>query len=219
MFRFDDNISNEINNVETFSIDMSSFDTEFSLEEAKSFWEDHFKQIPEMSILDILCYSEYDFSFDDFDISDMSDKLSRFDEERWNGYSKNEKLDAVESVVVDISRKLGLSEIPKICYFEDEPENCGCYYEGQNVLGINYLQLEEPKELLNTIAHELRHAFQRQRADDPHNDIDYIYLMNLKNYISPIILHNGECILYTDYYNQFVEAEARAFANLFDREE
>ena len=81
------------------------------------------------------------------------------------------------------------------------------------------MQLEDPKELLNTIAHELRHAFQRQSADNPHSDIDYIYLMNLKNYISPIILHNGKCILYTDYYNQFVEAEARAFANLFGREE
>ena len=36
------------------------------------------------------------------------------------------------------------------------------------------------------------------------------------NYISPLFTENGDCILFTDYQDQLVEAEARAFANLFD---
>lgn len=104
-------------------------------------------------------------------------------------------------------------------YFEDDPSNCGCYYSGLNILGINVCELSDPKELINTVAHELRHAYQEQRALNPETEMDYKYLTNLRNYISPIFTENGDYILFTDYQDQLVEAEARAFANLFSGKE
>ena len=73
--------------------------------------------------------------------------------------------------------------------------------------------------MLNTISHELRHAYQDQRAMNPETEMDYKYLANLNNYVSPLFTETGECMLYIDYQDQLVEAEARAFANLFNREE
>ena len=32
-------------------------------------------------------------------------------------------------------------------YFEDDPSNCGYYYSGLNILGINVCELSDPKEL------------------------------------------------------------------------
>ena len=40
-----------------------------------------------------------------------------------------------------------------------------------------------------------------------------IYRVNFDNYISPVELPNGGTLFFMDYYNQFVEAEARAFSN------
>lgn len=75
------------------------------------------------------------------------------------------------------------------------------------------------KSIKEEIDNEGSHAYQEQRAMDPETEMDYKYLTNLSNYISPLFTENGDCILFTDYQDQLVEAEARAFANLFSGEE
>ena len=44
---------------------------------------------------------------------------------------------------------------------------------------------------------------------------DALYRVNLDNYISPIPLLGGGWLFFTDYQDQYVEVDARAFANLF----
>ena len=145
--------------------------------------------------------------------------MDKFDNSKWADLSEDERMDLVEQAVSKIADILGLNEIPEVMYFEDDPSNCGYYYSGLNILGINVCELSDPKELINTVAHELRHAYQEQRAMDPETEMDYKYLTNLSNYISPLFTENGDCILFTDYQDQLVETEARAFANLFSGEE
>lgn len=105
--------------------------------------------------------------------------------------SEDERMDLVEQLVSKIADILGLNEIPEVMYFEDDPSNCGCYYSDLNILGINICELSDPKELINTIPHELRHAFQEQRALNPETEMDYKYLTNFKNYISPLFTEMG----------------------------
>ena len=167
---------------------------------------------------DILNRSEDEFSFD-YDLSNMKELMDKFDNSKWADLSEDERMDLVEQAVSKIADILGLNEIPEVMYFEDDPSNCGYYYSGLNILGINVCELSDPKELINTVAHELRHAYQEQCAMDPETEMDYKYLTNLSNYISPLFTENGDCILFTDYQDQLVEAEARAFANLFSGEE
>ena len=48
-----------------------------------------------------------------------------------------------------------------------------------------------------------------------------LYKVNLDPdfYISPVLLPNGKYLFFTDYYDQLVEAEARAYANAFLKKE
>ena len=139
--------------------------TSISPEKAVSFWDENFSEsLPEISIKDILGYSEEDFSFGDYDISDMRELLKHFDEAIWSKMSEDEKIDKVDQAVEKISKILELEETPEVMYFEDDPSVCGQYYSGCNMLGINVCELNDPKELIDTIAHELRHAYQEQRT-------------------------------------------------------
>lgn len=219
MFKFGEGVfGDEIKDTEIIQNDIPTFDTNISIDDATAFWDKQFEAVPEISMKDILNRSEEEFSFD-YDLSDMREVLDKFGEETWADLSEDERMDLVEQAVSKIAEVLGLNEIPEVMYFEDDPGNCGYYYSGLNILGINVCELSDPKELINTVAHELRHAYQEQRALNPETEMDYKYLTNLSNYISPLFTENGDCILFTDYQDQLVEAEARAFANLFDGKE
>lgn len=219
MFKFGEGVFNdEIKDTEISQNETPVFETDISVEEATAFWDKQFESVPEISMKDILDHDEEEFEFD-YDISDMNNLLDKFDESRWLDLSEDEKVELVDQLVAKIAEKLGLNEFPEVMYFEDDPGNCGYYYSGLNMLGINVCELNEPKELINTVAHELRHAYQEQRALNPETEMDYKYLTNLSNYISPLFTETGDCILFADYQDQLVEAEARAFANIFSREE
>lgn len=219
MFKFGEGVfGDEIKDTESIQIDIPTFDTNISIEDATAFWDKQFESVPEISMKDILNRSEDEFSFD-YDLSNMKELMDKFDNSKWADLSEDERMGLVEQAVSKIADILGLNEIPEVMYFEDDPSDCGCYYSGLNILGINVCELSDPKELINTVAHELRHAYQEQRAMDPETEMDYKYLKNLNNYISPLFTENGDCILFTDYQDQLVEAEARAFANLFSGEE
>lgn len=219
MFKFGErSLGDEIKDTEVSVSDVPMLDTQISLEEAMTFWDKQFESVPEISMKDILNRSEEEFSFD-YDLSDMRDTLDKFDEKVWGDLSEDERIELVEQVVYRIAEILGLNEIPEVMYCEDDPSNCGYYYSGLNILGINVCELSDSKELINIVAHELRHAYQEQRALNPEIEMDYRYLTNLSNYISPIFTENGDCILFTDYQDQLVEAESRAFANLFGGKE
>lgn len=219
MFKFGEGaLGDEIRVTEVAVNEFPVFESNFSVDDAKAFWEKQFESVPEISMKDILNRSEDEFTFDNFDITELSDVIEKFDEKYWDDLSLEERMDVVNNAVDKISEKLGLNENPEVVFFEDDPSNCGYYYSGLNMLGINSGELDNPKELINTISHELRHAYQGQHALNPESEMDYKYLANLNNYISPLFTETGECILFTDYQDQLVEAEARAFANMFSRE-
>ena len=219
MFKFGEGtLENEIKDTEMSFSEVPMFNSDIFPEEAMAFWDKQFESVPEISMKDILNRSEDEFSFD-YDLSNMKELMDKFDNSKWADLSEDERMDLVEQLVSKIADILGLNEIPEVMYFEDDPSNCGCYYSDLNILGINICELSDPKELINTIPHELRHAFQEQRALNPETEMDYKYLTNFKNYVSPLFTENGDCILFTDYQDQLVEAESRAFANLFSGEE
>ena len=68
---------------------------------------------------------------------------------------------------------------------------------------------------MNTIAHEVRHAYQHMRADVLDTWKDALFKVNFDNYISPLPLLGGGWLFFVDYMDQYVEVDARAFANLF----
>ena len=114
---------------------------------------------------------------------------------------------------------LGLKERPDISYYDADKNDCGVYNQATHSVELNRSLLNDPDELIDTIAHELRHAYQHQKAMIPESELDLLYRVNFDNYISPVPLGDGKFLFFTDYQDQLVEVEARAFAKQFSKME
>lgn len=92
-------------------------------------------------------------------------------------------------------------------------KTCGGYNPVTNRIELNSKLLENPdcKELLNTILHESRHAFQQKCIDNPDSvtvkeNIIEVWRDNMKNYIPPGLDFEA-------YENQEIEKDANYFAD------
>ena len=104
-------------------------------------------------------------------------------------------------------------------YYDADKNDCGVYNHATHSTELNRSLLNDPGELIDTIAHELRHAYQHQKAMAPESELDLLYRVNFDNYISPLPLGDGKFLFFTDYQDQLVEVEARAFAKQFSKME
>ena len=105
--------------------------------------------------------------------------------------------------IIDVT---GLENPPKIEFYNNDKEgDYGGFDRLNNTLSINEHMLYQNDEAADTVAHELWHALQYQRASNPQTRQDLMYAENFSNYISPS--EDFEA-----YQSQILESEARAFA-------
>ena len=154
----------------------------------------------------------------DFNITyDIKRVLDEFAPDNWENIDDNDRLSLIKELVEVISAKLGLEDIPNVELFWFEDENYGYYELQSNTISLNEKYLMDPIELVDTISHELRHAYQNYRAEILETHEDELFKVNLDNYINPISF-GGEWLFFTDYLDQYVEVDARVFANIFKEE-
>lgn len=159
--------------------------------------------------------SENEFSFSiETSSKDINEALVPFKAETWRYMSLIEKEKAIERFKGAVGTCLDISECPRIAYYISPEDDCGYYDPSRNTIGINRTNMDDAQSIVNTISHEMRHAYQKERIKILETEMDYLYMLNFENYISPIEI-NGGYVGFLDYQNQLVEAEARAFANLF----
>lgn len=130
-----------------------------------------------------------------------------------------EKVEAIKELAAVIGKKLGIEENPEIQFYNGRDGSCGFYVSGENKVEINWNTMDDSREVVDTVAHEMRHAYQCQRASLQETWQDMLYKINFENYISPIPLADKKYLFFTDYQDQLVEVEARAFANIFTDKE
>ena len=158
---------------------------------------------------------EDEFQFD-FEIDKgLQSILEQFDSPEWSNYSDDEKLGIIEQFVTALADRLGINDVPEIAFFEGAATSLGAFSPADNCVKLNANLLNHPQVLKEVIPHEMRHAYQHQRTDIQETWMDLLYFINFDNYISPVRLSDSTCLYFTDYQGQLVEAEARAFANLF----
>ena len=157
--------------------------------------------------------NEYDINLDYMPGDKVTDSVGRFEGSTWEQLSEEEKTAAVNDLVKALGSELDIRDIPYVFYVDREDGYCGSFAYGVNTLVINRKGFSDPKELVDTIAHEMRHAYQYYRAEQSETHEDKIYSYNFENYISPESDKNGNYINYDSYYSQYVEVEARVFAN------
>lgn len=191
--------------------------------EVDDFWTAEFakeQEEPEADFYEQLLSEIFNRSEDeldiDFEIDDMlQDFLQKFEKEQWSGLSEADKFSAIKELAKEVGGRLGLEKTPGIETFYGENAPYGNFDPLDNVINLNKQYFDNPKELVNTIAHELRHAYQNMRADILETWEDALFKCNFNNYISPIPLPDGGFLFFTDYQDQYVEVDARVFANIF----
>lgn len=196
--------------------------SDISKAEESDFWERIFaepigeNEITETDIVaEVYGRSESEFSFD-FDVQDseVQNLLSRFQEPTWSEMSMEEQKCVISDFANILGRRLEIAEQPEIEFYVSSPNDCGCFDPDKNVIRVNQMNFDTPQEIVDTVAHEMRHAYQYERVQKMENHEDFLYAYNFANYIAPIETVDGYAN-FIEYQDQLVEAEARAFANMF----
>ena len=196
--------------------------------DARNFWDDIFagtthdsgNEICEDEIWsEIFGRDEDEFLFD-FEIDEsIRTVLDKFDSAEWDTLTEEERVGIINLFVQVLADKLDLENTPEVVFFDGPHSSLGAFCPSENRVELNSALLDHPNLLRNVIPHEMRHAYQHHRADVQENWVDVLYLINFNNYISPVRLSDNTYLYYTDYRDQLVEAEARAFAKLFSGKE
>ena len=154
---------------------------------------------------------DYDFDGIDYatDTERLDSSLENFDSSTWEGLSLDEQKAAMTDLADYVKNVIGFDNPPEIVYYNNPVDgDYGGYSPGSNTLEVNEYMLYNNEEAADTVAHELWHAYQHQRANNPQSAKDYQYQYGFDNYIRPEDDFAG-------YQDQLVEAEARAFAQQF----
>lgn len=135
--------------------------------------------------------------------------LVDFKEDTWCDLTNEERKKCLNNLKEFIEQKIGLEENINLEFYSNENEGDYAYVTGDGeTIAINEYNLWDAKEAVDSISHELWHAYQHQRADMLENETDYMYKDGFENYIQPEIDFNL-------YQEQFVESDAREFAQRF----
>ena len=197
-----------------------------NVEDARDYWDQMFAETTEVTTIteeelaaEIFDRHPEEFSFDfPFD-DEVTKAITRFDADEWCQLTVKERLAAIETFVELVGARLGLERIPDVKLFEGADNVLGAYVRGENQIELNEALLNKPQDLLKTLAHEIRHAYQYEHSLALETWEDFLYYVNFENYISPGVDENGYYHSFADYEDQLVEAEARAFAKLFTSQE
>lgn len=192
-------------------------------QEADDFWTSEFDKVhdeTEIDPYDKLLSEVFNRTEDELNIEfDIDEKinsvLERFKPENWDAMNESHQISALKELAQIVGEKLGLDKIPSISFFEEDGGAFGDYDPANNVINLNKSYFNDSREVVNTLTHELRHAFQHFRAEILDTWEDALFRVNFDNYISPLPLPGGGWLFITDYMDQYVEVDARAFANLF----
>jgi hypothetical protein len=151
---------------------------------------------------------EYDFDGKDVNQNSEHFNLDGFQENNWANMDLSGQKEQITGLYDYVTDVIGLESPPNIEYYQGELGEYGGYNPDTNTLRINENMLHEADEAADTVAHELWHAYQHERASNPQSPKDFQYQFGFDNYIRP-----GDD--FDAYQSQLVEAEARAFADQF----
>ena len=130
--------------------------------------------------------------------------LKHFNPAEWGKMSMTEKKTAIERLAHVVADELGLNNPPKIKYYYKKADSYGYYSDTNNSLNINTYYFTNGQtpwvEIVDTVAHEMRHAYQYARLlSGINDDITYSYKHYISSDVDPVGYFNQACEV--DAYN------------------
>ena len=130
--------------------------------------------------------------------------LKHFNPSEWGKMSMTEKKTAIERLAHVVADELGLNNPPKIKYYYKKADSYGYYSDTNNSLNINTYYFTNGQtpwvEIVDTVAHEMRHAYQYARLlSGINDDITYSYIHYTSSDVDPVGYFNQACEV--DAYN------------------
>lgn len=139
----------------------------------------------------------------------LDEIVDLFEQEIFQQLSVEERYYIVDMLKDKLCEELRLENQPEMIVGELEDESIRGYYAPElNAIIVNASLFRDGMQLCKTIAHEIRHAWQEQRANLPEEmqtALDKALKENIENYICP---EDN----YREYRLQLVEMDARSFA-------
>ena len=137
--------------------------------------------------------------------------MEKFCQGNWENLEPDEKKTAIEKLAEYNYDILGIKEPIKIEYYDKNVEgDYGGYDEKSNTLFINIRNLQNGPETADTVAHEMRHAYQHMRAGELETNRDLSFAINFSRYIKPEQNQSA-------YEQQIVEKDAALYAQRFKK--
>ena len=142
-------------------------------------------------------------------INDLRAKIQRlndFKNENWDKLSEKEK-NEIETTIGNLTSVIGkdldLKEMPKLeIYRANDDAVYGAYDSKNNIIYLNTTHLTDGMETIDTLAHEMRHAWQNNSTSD-----------KAEKFKSDLEHPKDPAINYEAYREQASEQDAREYAN------
>lgn len=200
----------DIMSVELSKIDAANFwKSEINIPNAKEY------SMPESELKERICdCNEAQFEFDYTQSADVKSVLDKFS--KWEDMEHGERENLCCELTQSIGEDLGIDVVPQVRFYDGDTGQYGYYNNQTNCVYINRNEMTDPRETVRTIAHEMRHAYQHFRAEKMETEQDELYKYNFEHYIPVFHDECGYAVNFLDYQGQMIEAEARAFENLFE---
>ena len=144
---------------------------------------------------------------------------NQYSETTWNNSSLEERRNILNNLLSDVSGVLGVNVNSNIQFDKfNSIYRLGEYHHSDKTIHLNATVLERYNsyELLNTIVHETRHAYQHAAIDNPNlyvvsNETISQWKNNINDYTEPAEGYNS-------YYEQPIEWDANGFMGKLDKD-
>lgn len=143
-------------------------------------------------------------------------ETSAYSKKTWNNATIEQRKDILRNYLAELSKIYGVKVSSDINFRHLGPTTRGQYSNGSKQVTINedYLSRADSYQIMQTMIHEMRHAYQYAAVEDPDSyNVSAETIEQWKNNFAPGNYYSGDD--YSRYVSQPVEYDAKNFAKQY----
>lgn len=141
-----------------------------------------------------------------------------YSKETWSKATVEQRKEILTKYLADLAGIYGVTVASKINFYSGESTSRGYYqHSGRQVsINVNYLSRTDSYQIMQTVIHEMRHAYQHSAVDDPDSySVSPETIKQWKNNFSNYKSTGDGKTTYSEYVSQPVEYDAKNFAKQY----